>query len=171
MTGYRQQKPRFGLTKCPDLVDHYILPQPALILFHCTISLSHVPLMVPTLTGACRLTLGVTSSGMMVQNHDPGREPDGQSGGERDAKCQKISAILAQNDQLGGRHGLRRICLIPLFPTQKTRRDGGFVCLFVCLLLNAGILPRSGRWLGTLPSLRRAPCHRRWPTPDGWPVP
>ncbi|MGL6396400.1 hypothetical protein ACSZMV_21940, partial [Aeromonas veronii] len=25
MTGYRQQKPRFGLTKCPDLVDHYIV--------------------------------------------------------------------------------------------------------------------------------------------------
>ncbi len=25
MTGYRQQKPRFGLTKCPDLVDHYTL--------------------------------------------------------------------------------------------------------------------------------------------------
>ncbi len=24
MTGYRQQKPRIGLTKCPDLVDHYI---------------------------------------------------------------------------------------------------------------------------------------------------
>ncbi len=23
MTGYRQHKPRFGLTKCPDLVDHY----------------------------------------------------------------------------------------------------------------------------------------------------
>ncbi|MFQ2175328.1 diguanylate cyclase domain-containing protein [Aeromonas media] len=23
MTGCRQQKPRFGLTKCPDLVDHY----------------------------------------------------------------------------------------------------------------------------------------------------
>ncbi|MGL6466140.1 hypothetical protein, partial [Aeromonas hydrophila] len=23
MTGYRQQKPRIGLTKCPDLVDHY----------------------------------------------------------------------------------------------------------------------------------------------------
>ncbi len=23
MTGYRQQKPRFGLTRCPDLVDHY----------------------------------------------------------------------------------------------------------------------------------------------------
>ncbi|CAJ1774466.1 hypothetical protein IIDPJIOB_00321 [Aeromonas veronii] len=23
VTGYRQQKPRFGLTKCPDLVDHY----------------------------------------------------------------------------------------------------------------------------------------------------
>ena len=23
MTGYRQKKPRFGLTKCPDLVDHY----------------------------------------------------------------------------------------------------------------------------------------------------
>ncbi|WP_219306502.1 hypothetical protein, partial [Aeromonas hydrophila] len=24
MTGYRQQKPKIGLTKCPDLVDHYI---------------------------------------------------------------------------------------------------------------------------------------------------
>ncbi|TNI94332.1 hypothetical protein [Aeromonas veronii] len=23
MTGYRQQKPKNGLTKCPDLVDHY----------------------------------------------------------------------------------------------------------------------------------------------------
>ncbi len=23
MTGCRQQKPRLGLTKCPDLVDHY----------------------------------------------------------------------------------------------------------------------------------------------------
>ena len=23
MTGSRQQKPRIGLTKCPDLVDHY----------------------------------------------------------------------------------------------------------------------------------------------------
>ncbi len=23
--GYRQQKPKNGLTKCPDLVDHYIL--------------------------------------------------------------------------------------------------------------------------------------------------
>ncbi|MGY3957749.1 hypothetical protein, partial [Aeromonas salmonicida] len=23
MTGYRQQKPRLGLTKCPDLVEHY----------------------------------------------------------------------------------------------------------------------------------------------------
>jgi hypothetical protein len=23
MTGYRQQKPKIGLTKCPDLVDHY----------------------------------------------------------------------------------------------------------------------------------------------------
>ncbi len=25
MTGYRQQKPKNGLTKCPDLVDHYKL--------------------------------------------------------------------------------------------------------------------------------------------------
>ena len=25
MTGYRQHKPKNGLTKCPDLVDHYIL--------------------------------------------------------------------------------------------------------------------------------------------------
>ncbi|MGE6099217.1 hypothetical protein ACLH0B_08210, partial [Aeromonas salmonicida] len=25
MTGSRQQKPRIGLTKCPDLVDHYKL--------------------------------------------------------------------------------------------------------------------------------------------------
>lgn len=25
MTGYRLQKPRIGLTKCPDLVDHYTL--------------------------------------------------------------------------------------------------------------------------------------------------
>jgi hypothetical protein len=81
---------------------HQVLPQPALILFHCTISLSHVPLMVPTLTGACRRTLGGTSSGMIVQSHDPGRELDGQSGGERDAICQKMSAILVQNDQLGG---------------------------------------------------------------------
>ncbi|WP_429210147.1 hypothetical protein, partial [Aeromonas veronii] len=23
ITGYRQQKPKIGLTKCPDLVDHY----------------------------------------------------------------------------------------------------------------------------------------------------
>ncbi|WP_429073703.1 hypothetical protein, partial [Aeromonas veronii] len=23
MTGYRQHKPKNGLTKCPDLVDHY----------------------------------------------------------------------------------------------------------------------------------------------------
>ncbi|WP_234915367.1 hypothetical protein, partial [Aeromonas veronii] len=23
-TGYRQQKPKNGLTKCPDLVDHYM---------------------------------------------------------------------------------------------------------------------------------------------------
>ncbi|MFQ2098813.1 hypothetical protein ACK33Q_20310, partial [Aeromonas veronii] len=23
MMGYRQQKPKIGLTKCPDLVDHY----------------------------------------------------------------------------------------------------------------------------------------------------
>jgi len=38
---------------------------------------------------------------MMVQSHGPGREPDGQSGGERDARCQKMSAILAQTDQLG----------------------------------------------------------------------
>jgi predicted deacylase len=27
MTGCRQQKPRFGLTKCPDLVDHYTTGQ------------------------------------------------------------------------------------------------------------------------------------------------
>ena len=25
MTGYRQQEPKIGLTKCPDLVDHYNL--------------------------------------------------------------------------------------------------------------------------------------------------
>ncbi|WP_429072537.1 hypothetical protein, partial [Aeromonas veronii] len=25
MTGCRQQKPKLGLTKCPDLVDHYSL--------------------------------------------------------------------------------------------------------------------------------------------------
>ena len=31
MTGYRQQKPRFGLTKCPDLVDHYTREQQAQI--------------------------------------------------------------------------------------------------------------------------------------------
>ncbi len=80
---------------------HQIISQPALILFHYPISLSHVPLRVPTLTGACRLILGGASSGMMVQSHDPGREPDGQSGGERDARCQKMSAILAQTDQLG----------------------------------------------------------------------
>ncbi|MGY3953807.1 hypothetical protein ACW5WG_21410, partial [Aeromonas salmonicida] len=24
MTGYRQQRPRIGLIKCPDLVDHYM---------------------------------------------------------------------------------------------------------------------------------------------------
>ncbi|WP_429070946.1 hypothetical protein, partial [Aeromonas veronii] len=29
MTGCRQQKPKLGLTKCPDLVDHYNLLKPA----------------------------------------------------------------------------------------------------------------------------------------------
>ena len=80
---------------------HQIISQPALILFHYPISLSHVPLMVPLLMGACRLAMRGTSSGMMVQNHVQGREPDGQSGRERDARCQKTSAILAQTDQFG----------------------------------------------------------------------
>jgi hypothetical protein len=34
MTGCRQHKPRLGLAKCPDLVDHYKgIPKPMSILF------------------------------------------------------------------------------------------------------------------------------------------
>ena len=35
MTGYRQQKPKIGLTKCPDLVDHYNLAE---CVFDCAAS-------------------------------------------------------------------------------------------------------------------------------------
>lgn len=157
----------------PIAATHQILSQPALILFHCPISLSRVscwppPGFVPD--GAIRPRFFCMP--LMVVINGLGRDL-ARTGRQRGCRCQKTVTIVSQNNQLGGivsNSGCPAVWPSDVWDGEQRRHLADPTREKPASL--AGFMAekkiRGGRWPGTFPSPRRAPCRRRWPTPGGW---